>query len=53
MFRRSFDAINPKAATGADGVKYSDYKKNLEENLRDLTDRVQRGAYRATPSRGK
>jgi hypothetical protein len=34
MFRRSFDAINPKAATGADSVKYNDYKKNLEENLR-------------------
>jgi proline dehydrogenase len=53
MFRRSFDAINPKAATGTDGVKYSDYKKDLEENLKDLTDRVQRGAYRATPSRRK
>jgi retron-type reverse transcriptase len=53
MFRRSFDAINPKAASGADGVKYNDYKKNLEENLRDLKDRARRGAYRPTPSRRK
>jgi group II intron reverse transcriptase/maturase len=34
-----------------DGVTWRDYGKNLEGNLRDLHARVQRGAFRAVPSR--
>jgi group II intron reverse transcriptase/maturase len=34
-----------------DGVTWRDYGQNLEVNLRDLYARVQRGAFRAVPSR--
>ena len=44
-------AINPKAATGVDGVTWGGYGQDLEVNLRDLLARVHRGAYRASPSR--
>jgi RNA-directed DNA polymerase len=49
--RAAFWALNPTAATGVDGVAWQDYGEDLEENLRDLHARVQRGAYRARPSR--
>ena len=32
-------------------MTWRDYGQDLEENLRDLHDRVHRGAYRARPSR--
>jgi RNA-directed DNA polymerase len=44
-------AINPKAATGVDGVTWSAYGRDLEANLRDLHARVHAGRYRARPSR--
>jgi RNA-directed DNA polymerase len=44
-------ALNPKAATGVDGVTWQEYGQDLEANLRDLHVRVHRGAYRAKPSR--
>ena len=34
-----------------DRLTWKDYEANLERNLEDLHDRVQRGAYRALPSR--
>jgi RNA-directed DNA polymerase len=49
--REAYWALNPKAATGVDGVTWQDYGEDLEANLRDLHDRVHRGAYRARPSR--
>ena len=49
--RAAFRAINPRAATGVDGVRWRDYGKDLEGNLRDLHGRVQSGSYRAKPSR--
>jgi RNA-directed DNA polymerase len=49
--RAAYWAINPRAATGVDGVTWQDYGQDLEANLQDLHDRVQRGAYRAKPSR--
>ena len=49
--REAFWALNPKAATGVDGVTWQDYGEDLEANLRDLHARVHRGAYRARPSR--
>jgi RNA-directed DNA polymerase len=49
--RRAYWALNPKAATGVDGVTWQDYGLDLEANLRDLHARVHRGAYRARPSR--
>jgi RNA-directed DNA polymerase len=49
--RAAYRAINPRAATGVDGVTWRDYGKDLEANLRDLHGRVHRGSYRAKPSR--
>ena len=49
--RRAYRAINPKAATGVDGVTWGAYGRDLEANLQDLHARVHRGAYRAKPSR--
>jgi RNA-directed DNA polymerase len=49
--RAAYRALNPKAATGVDGVTWHDYGEDLEENLRDLHVRVHRGAYRARPTR--
>jgi RNA-directed DNA polymerase len=43
--------VSPTAAAGVDEVTWQDYGNDLEENLRDLHTRVQRGAYRAKPSR--
>jgi len=49
--RAAYWALNPRAATGVDGVTWHDYGLDLEANLRDLHARVHRGAYRAKPSR--
>jgi group II intron reverse transcriptase/maturase len=49
--RAAYFALRPKAAPGVDGVTWTDYGSDLEENLRDLHTRVHRGAYRARPSR--
>src|SRR6266487_4032445 len=40
----AYRAIRPGAAPGVDGVTWRDYGQNLEENLRELHTRVQRGA---------
>jgi RNA-directed DNA polymerase len=45
--------LKRKAAPGIDGVTWTDYEKDLEANLVDLHARVQRGTYRALPSRRK
>jgi RNA-directed DNA polymerase len=47
----AYRALSPKAAAGVDGETWESYGQNLEENLRELHARVQRGAYRAKPSR--
>src|SRR6266481_3728606 len=47
----AFFAIRREAAPGVDGVTWQDYAANVETNLHDLHARVQRGAYRALPSR--
>jgi RNA-directed DNA polymerase len=49
--RDAFDAIAKNAAAGIDGITWRDYQADLERKLADLHDRVQSGAYRATPSR--
>ena len=36
---------------GVDGMTWKEYAVGLEDRWVDLHDRVQRGAYRATPSR--
>src|SRR5512132_1084868 len=47
----SFFELKEDAAPGVDGLTWKDYEADLERNLEDLHDRVQRGAYRARPSR--
>ena len=49
--RKAYRALNPKAATGVDGVTWLGYGVDLEGSLRDLHARVHRGSYRARPSR--
>lgn len=49
--RVAYGALNPRAATGVDGVTWRAYGQNLEDNLRALHVRVHRGSYRPRPSR--
>jgi group II intron reverse transcriptase/maturase len=51
LLEQAFDELKMDAAPGVDRVTWEDYEANLEDNLEDLHDRVQRGAYRALPSR--
>jgi RNA-directed DNA polymerase len=51
LLRESFFALKRDAAPGVDGMTWEDYEADLEPNLTDLHARVQRGAYRALPSR--
>jgi len=53
LLRLSFYALKRQAAPGVDGVTWQDYEADLESNLVSLHERVQRGTYRALPSRRK
>jgi RNA-directed DNA polymerase len=49
--RAAYRAIRPDAAPGVDGETWRSYGQQLEEGLHDLHGRLQRGAYRAKPTR--
>lgn len=49
--RESFYALKRGAAPGVDGQTWAEYRERLDERLADLHARVQRGSYRAQPSR--
>jgi len=49
--RTAYLAIKRDAAAGEDGETWQHYRENLEGNLRDLSLRLKRGAYRARPVR--
>jgi group II intron reverse transcriptase/maturase len=51
LFEVAFFDLKKKAAVGVDGLAWQDYEADLEPRLADLHARVQRGAYRALPSR--
>src|SRR5438552_3355681 len=51
LLGEAFYALKKDAAPGVDRVTWTDYEADLECKLEDLHDRVQRGAYRALPSR--
>jgi retron-type reverse transcriptase len=51
LLRETFHELEEKAAPGVDGLTWKTYEADLERNLEDLHARVQRGAYRAQPSR--
>lgn len=47
--REAFYKIKHQSAAGIDGETRQEYEKRLEENLADLSARLQRGAYHAKP----
>jgi RNA-directed DNA polymerase len=49
--RDAFRALTRTAAPGVDGVTWEAYAQELDGNIQDLHGRLQRGAYRAKPSR--
>jgi RNA-directed DNA polymerase len=49
--RAAYLNLKREAAAGVDGETWRHYGERLEENLRNLADRVKRGAYRAKPVR--
>jgi group II intron reverse transcriptase/maturase len=49
--REAYRALKPGAAAGVDGETWHHYGERLEDNLRELSERVKRGAYRAKPVR--
>jgi group II intron reverse transcriptase/maturase len=51
LLEEAFFELKKDAAPGVDRLTWTDYEADLERNLEDLHDRVQRGAYRALPSR--
>jgi RNA-directed DNA polymerase len=47
--RSAYLSLKRDAAAGIDGVTWSSYQENLEAKLADLSGRIHRGAYRASP----
>jgi hypothetical protein len=47
----AYAGVNPRAATGTDGVTWEAYGRDLEANLQGLLGRLHRGGYRAKPAR--
>jgi len=47
--REAYRDLKRNAAPGIDGETWYGYGQNLEEHLRDLSERLKRGAYRAHP----
>src|SRR6266542_2617162 len=51
LLEEAFYELKENAAPGVDRLTWTDYEADLERRLEILHDRVQRGAYRALPSR--
>ncbi len=49
--KEAFKALDGKKALGVDGVSKKEYGNNLEENLRNLESRIQKGTYRPSLKR--
>jgi group II intron reverse transcriptase/maturase len=49
--REAYFGLKRDAAPGVDGQTWQSYGRDLEGNLRDLSARLKRGAYRAKPAR--
>jgi RNA-directed DNA polymerase len=49
--RACYDRLEADKATGEDGVTKGEYGKKLEENLRELSERLKRMGYRPGPKR--
>lgn len=50
--REAFHALDGSKAVGSDGISKHQYSLRLEENLRDLVQRIHRQSYRPQPKRG-
>jgi hypothetical protein len=51
LLQESFLEPKRQAAPGVDGVTWEEYREGVEERIADLHSRVQRGTYRAKPSK--
>src|SRR5258707_1279412 len=51
LLEEAFYELKEDAAPGVDRLTWRDYEADLDYHIEDLHDRVQRGAYRALPSR--
>jgi RNA-directed DNA polymerase len=51
LLRLAFFDLKRDAAPGVDGLTWQDYEADLDRKIEDLHTQVQRGAYRALPSR--
>ena len=49
--REAYLSLKRTGAPGVDGERWDHYGENLEENLKDLSERLKRGSYRAKPVR--
>ncbi len=49
LLTESFTKLRKKAAVGQDGVSYTDYDNNLEENINKLHQSLKERSYRASP----
>jgi len=49
VLREAYFSLKREAAPGVDGETWRHYGENLEEHLQDLSGRLARGAYRASP----
>ena len=47
----AFRSLRKDASAGVDGVTYKQYETNVEENIRQLHQRIKEGQYRAQPLR--
>ncbi len=47
--KAAYERVKPDSAPGVDGQSWSEYGKNLEENLRGLLQRAKSGSYCAPP----
>jgi group II intron reverse transcriptase/maturase len=49
--RACYETLDANKASGVDGISKNEYGKHLEENLRELSARIQRNGYRPGPKR--
>jgi RNA-directed DNA polymerase len=47
--REAYDGLNREASSGVDGEPWASYGAHLEAHRRDLSERLQRGTYHASP----
>lgn len=51
MLKACHDKMDGSKAVGTDGISKADYNENLEENLRNLVQRLKNKSYRPKPAR--